>query len=85
MTHQESGEAYIFTAQSKTALAAAKDFLSRCGRVPEGFLPTVKLGIGSYKSKFGAVKKPMLSLTGKSPVNGSGEAENKPFNDSLDF
>ena len=85
MTHKESGEAYIFTAQSKTALAAAKDFLSRCRRVPEGFLPTVKLGIGSYKSKFGAVKKPTLSLTGKSPVNGSGAADKKPFNDDLGF
>jgi hypothetical protein len=77
LVHRESGEAFTFTAQSKTSLAAAKDFLDLCRRLPEGFLPIVRLDVGSFKSKFGPVKKPVLSMVGKSPV----ETEDAPWDD----
>jgi hypothetical protein len=91
MTHKESGETYIFVAMSKTSLAAAKDFLRLCQKVPQGHIPVVKLGITTYKSKYGAVKKPVLAVTGKSPANGSkGHSSvtsqpNLPFDDSINF
>jgi hypothetical protein len=65
---RESGETFTFTAQSKTSLAAVKDFLSLCRRLPESFLPIVRLDVGSFKGKFGPVKKPVLSMIGKSPI-----------------
>jgi hypothetical protein len=68
LTHRETGEAYTFTAQSKTSLAATKEFLGLCRRLPESFLPIVRLGVGSFKGKFGLVKKPVLSMIGKSPI-----------------
>ena len=68
LTHRETGEAYTFTAQSKTSLAAAKDFLGLSRRLPESFLPIVRLDVGSFKGKFGPVKKPVLSMIGKSPI-----------------
>ena len=64
LIHRESGEAFTFTAQSKTSLAAVKDFLGLCRRVSEGFLPIVRLDVGSFKGKFGQVKKPALSVIG---------------------
>src|SRR5262249_1701187 len=36
LTHKELGDQYAFTAQSKTALGAVKDFLSQCRRLPDG-------------------------------------------------
>jgi hypothetical protein len=77
LRHKESGELYVFTAQSKTALAAAKDFLGHCRRLPEAHEPLVRLCITSFKSKFGMVKKPLLSIIGK--VAMEGEADD--FND----
>jgi hypothetical protein len=68
LTHRETGEAYTFTAQSKTSLAAAKDFLGLSRRLPESFLPIVRLDVGSFNGKFGPVKKPVLSMIGKSPI-----------------
>jgi hypothetical protein len=68
LTHRETGEAYTFTAQSKTSLAAAKDFLGLSRRLRESFLPIVRLDVGSFKGKFGPVKKPVLSMIGKSPI-----------------
>ena len=68
LTHRETGEAYTFTAQSKTSLAAAKDFLGLSRRLPESFLPIVRLHVGLFKGKFGSVKKPVLSMIGKSPI-----------------
>ena len=50
---RETGEEYLFAAQSKTAIAAAMDFLSQAKRVPEGFDPVIRLGVGSFKSSFG--------------------------------
>ena len=73
LIHRESGEAFTFTAQSKTSLAAVKDFLGLCRRVPEGFLPIVRLDVGSFKGKFGQVKKPALSVIGKSPIETDSE------------
>jgi hypothetical protein len=84
MSHRENGEAYIFTAQSKTSLAAVKDFLHLCHRKRlEGSLLTIRLGIGSFKGKFGTVKKPVLTILGKSPVGR--QVDKQPFNDSIDF
>jgi hypothetical protein len=68
LTHRETGEAYTFTAQSKTSLAAAKDLLGLSRRLPESFLPIVRLDVGSFNGKFGPVKKPVLSMIGKSPI-----------------
>jgi len=78
MVHRETGEAFTFTAQSKTSLAAVKDFFGLCRRLAEGFLPIVRLDVGSFRGKFGLVKKPVLSMIGKSPI----ERENDlPFDD----
>jgi hypothetical protein len=81
LTHRETGEAYTFTAQSKTSLAAAKDFLGLCRRLPEGFLPIVRLGVGSFKGKFGPVKKPVLSMIGKSPIETESNNDELPWSD----
>jgi hypothetical protein len=87
LRHKESGELYVFTAQSKTALGAAKDLLSHCRKLPEGFEPAVRLGVGSYKGKFGAVKKPVLSVVGKVAIDEAdgGDGSHHPFNDQLSF
>ena len=60
-------------------MPAAKDFLGLCRRLPEGFLPIVRLDVGSFKSKFGPVKKPVLSMVGKSPVE---QEDDLPFDDA---
>jgi hypothetical protein len=83
LRHKESGERFVFTAQSKTALAAAKDFLGHCRRLPEGFEPVVRLCVGSFNSKFGAVKKPLLSIIGKVPMESADEGN--PFDDEIPF
>jgi hypothetical protein len=75
LIHRESGEAFTFTAQSKTSLAAVKDFLGLCRKVPEGFLPIVRLDVGSFKGKFGQVKKPALSVIGKAPIETDSEEQ----------
>jgi hypothetical protein len=84
MRHKASGDLYVFTAQSKTTLAAAKDFLGHCRRLPEGFEPLVRLCISSYTGKFGTVKKPLLSIIGKVPVEGEDDHGN-PSNDEIHF
>jgi hypothetical protein len=54
--------------------------------VPDGYDPIIRLGVGSFKSKFGLIKKPVLSIVGKVPSNGAPAArEEPPFNDSLGF
>ena len=83
LRHKESGEAYIFTASSKTALAAAKDFLGHCRRLLEAHEPLVRLCITSFKSKFGMVKKPLLSIIGKVPMEG--DDDSNPFDDEVPF
>ena len=83
MQHKESGEEYTFTAMSKTALAAAKDLLAQARRLPDGFDPVIRLNVGSYKSRFGVVKKPVLSIVGKVTRNAGEDA--LPYNDQLQF
>jgi hypothetical protein len=83
LKHKETGEEFLFCAQSKTSLGAARDFLTQARRVPQGFSPVIRLGVGSFKSRFGQIKKPVLSIVGKVPS--SGAANEPPFNDSLGF
>jgi hypothetical protein len=83
LQHRETGEELLFAAQSKTAIGAAMDFLSQARRVPDGFDPVVRLGVGSFKSRFGAIKKPVLSIVGKVPNGGA--KDEPPFSDSLEF
>jgi hypothetical protein len=88
LRHKETGEEFLFCAQSKTSLGAAMDFLAQARRVPEAFDPVIRLGVGSFKSRFGQIKKPVLSIVGKAPSSGAGAANGKdepPFNDSLEF
>jgi hypothetical protein len=84
LKHKETGEEFLFCAQSKTSLAAARDFLTQARRVPQGFNPVIRLGVGSFKSKFGPIKKPVLTIVGKVPSNGAAQQE-PPFSDSLEF
>jgi hypothetical protein len=81
LRHKETGELFNFTAQSRTSLAAAKDFLAQCRRLPDAFEPVVRLCIGSFKGRFGVVKKPLLSIVGKVPIEG--DAEGHPFDDEI--
>jgi hypothetical protein len=83
LRHKETGDEYLFTAQSKTALGAAKDFLGQCRRLPEGYEPLVRLNIGSYKTKFGPMKKPVISIIGKVEIEG-GDEQNA-FDDEVPF
>jgi hypothetical protein len=83
LRHRESGEEYVFTAQSKTSLAAAKDFLTQCHRLPEGYEPAIRLRVSSYTGKYGAVKKPLLSIVGKVPIET--ETDGNPFDDEVPF
>jgi hypothetical protein len=83
MRHRTSGEEYIYTANSRGSLAAVKDLLAQCRRLQEGHNPIVRLCVGSYKSKFGTVKKPVLTIIGKSPIEG-GEDGNA-FEDEIPF
>jgi hypothetical protein len=86
LQHWETGEEYLFAAQSKTSIGAAMDFLSRAKRVPEGFDPVIRLGVGSFNSRFGPMKKPVLSIVGKvSSGAPAGSGKDKPFNDALNF
>ena len=86
LKHKETGEEFLFCAQSKTSLGAARDFLTQARRVPQGFNPVIRLGVGSFKSQFGQIKKPVLSIVGKVPSNGATAArEEPPFNDGLRF
>jgi hypothetical protein len=82
LKHQETGEQYTLSLQTKTSIGAAKDLLAQLHRVPPGHDPVIKLATGPMKTKYGARKKPVLSLVGKVPTNG---AANKPFDDPLNF
>ena len=86
LRHRETGEEYMFAAMSKTALGAAKDLLAQARRIPDGFDPVIRLGVGSFKSKFGPIKKPVLSIVGKVVAAGNGAVKDEsPFNDPLQF
>ena len=86
LQHRETGEELLFCAQSKTSIGAAMDFLSQARRVPDGYDPVIRLGVGSFKSRFGPMKKPVLSIVGKVPSGGAVNGKDEPpFNDSLGF
>ena len=86
LRHRETGEEFMFAAMSKTALGAAKDLLAQARRIPDGFDPVIRLGVGSFKSKFGPIKKPALSIVGKVVAAGNGAVKDEsPFNDPLQF
>jgi hypothetical protein len=84
LKHKETGEELLFCAQSKTSLGAARDFLAQARRVPQGFDPVIRLSVGSFRSKFGPIKKPVLSIIGKVPGNGAVK-DDPPFDDPLQF
>ena len=84
LKHRETGEEFLFCAQSKTSLGAARDFLTRARGVPRGFAPVIRLGVGSFKSRFGQIKRPVLSIVGKVPGNGAVK-DDPPFDDPLKF
>jgi hypothetical protein len=83
LRHKETGEGFVFTAQSRMSLAAAKDFLAQCRRLPDAFEPIVRLCVGGFTGRFGVVKKPVLSIVGKTPIEESSEA--LPFDDDVPF
>jgi hypothetical protein len=56
LKHKETGEEYILTCQSKTAIGAAKDLFSQLRRVPPGHDPVIKLAIGSMQTRYGKRK-----------------------------
>jgi hypothetical protein len=88
LRHQTTGEEFILTCQSKTAIGAAKDLFSQLRRVPAGHDPVIKLAVGSMQTKFGKRKKPIFSLVGQVPqTNGAdaSAASSKPFDDPLKF
>jgi hypothetical protein len=86
LKHKETGEEFLFCAQSKTSLGAARDFLTQARRVPQGFNPVIRFGVGSFQSRFGQIKKPVLSIVGKVPSSGAANGKDEPpFNDSLGF
>jgi hypothetical protein len=83
MEHAETGEEYTLVAMSKTSLSALKDFLNKCQKVPSGYVPRIRLDTATFKSKFGPVKKPLLTITGK--VESNGQANGHPFDDSAEL
>jgi hypothetical protein len=83
LRHKDCGDAFLFTASSKTSLGAVKDFLGSCRRLPEGFEPIVRLAVGYFKSRYGVVKKPQLIVTGKVPMEGGDDGN--PFDDEIPF
>jgi hypothetical protein len=83
LKHQETGEEYILSLQTKTSIGAARDLLTQLRRLPNGHDPIIKLTTGSMKTKFGVRKKPVLSIVGKVPHTKG--ATNKPFDDPLNF
>ena len=89
LRQKETGEEFLFCAQAKTSLGAARDFLTQARRLPQGFNPVIRLGVGSFKSKFGPIKKPVLSIVGKVRASDqlarANEDDEPPFNDGVEF
>jgi hypothetical protein len=81
--HRTTGEEHTYVANSRGSLAAIKDLLAQCRRLPEGHNPIIRLAVGSFKGKFGTVKKPVLTIIGKSPIEGG--PEEGPFEDEIPF
>ena len=86
LRHQTTGEEFILTCQSKTAIGAAKDLFSQLRRVPAGHDPVIKLAVGTMQTRFGKRKKPVFSLVGQVPhVNGKAPTANDVFGDDVGF
>jgi hypothetical protein len=64
LRERETDETVVLTLQSKTSMAAARDFLQKCRKLPDDTLPIVKLGAGVTKTKYGTFKVPNFSVTG---------------------
>jgi hypothetical protein len=82
MQLRETGDEYLYVAQSRGALMALKDLFAQCRRLPPGHNPIIRLAIGSYKGKFGTVKKPVYPIIGKVAIDG---AEKDAFDDEVPF
>jgi len=86
LKHKETGEEFILTCQSKTAIGAAKDLFSQLRRVPAGHDPVIKLTVGTMQTRYGKKKKPVFSLVGQVPhANGKAPAANDVFGDDVEF
>jgi hypothetical protein len=89
LRHKETGEEYVLTCQSKTAIGAAKDLFAQLRRVPPGHDPVIKLAVGTMQTRYGKRKKPVLSLVGQVP-HANGGATKAPtahdiFGDDVGF
>jgi hypothetical protein len=73
LRHKTTGEDFTFTASTRTSLAAAKNLLAQCRRLPEGCNPVVRLSTANAQGKFGIFKKPVLSIVGRAPLDEGGE------------
>ena len=86
LRHQTTGEEFILTCQSKTAIGAAKDLFSQLRRVPPGHDPVIKLSVGTMQTRYGKRKKPVFSLVGQVPhTNGKAPAASDIFGDDVGF
>jgi hypothetical protein len=83
MQHRTTGEQFVYTAHTRGALAALRDLIAQCRRLPEGNNPIIRLAVGSYKGKFGTVKKPVFTIIGKSPIDGG--PDGNAFDDDIPF
>jgi hypothetical protein len=79
LKHQETGEQYILSLLTKTAIGAVRDLFAQLRQVPNGHDPVIKLATGTMMTKFGTRKKPVLTLVRKVP------AADKELDDPLDF
>jgi hypothetical protein len=48
-------------------------------------LPTIRLNTASFKGRYGPVKKPVLTLNGKVPMEGEPDDSGNPFDDEVPF
>ena len=89
LQHRETGEEYLFAAQSKTAIAAAMDFLAQAKRVPEGFDPVgIRLGVGSFRIPLRANEEAEVLSCRRQGVEWCATSEREgtnPFNDETGF
>ena len=79
LRHRETGETFTLTVSNKAAMAAVRDLLGECRKLPDGTLPIVRLGTTSVQTKFGVFKKPNLSVIA---TTGADAAD---FNDDMPF
>jgi hypothetical protein len=78
ITIRETGDQFMFVAQSKGSLAAAKDLLSACRKLDEGYEPKIRLAVGTYKTRHGEQRKPVLQVIGRIAVE-RGPDDEIPF------